>query len=362
MLAHIQADGHGNLLVPNPRDYNLISCIRSLPGRAWLAHAKRWRIPDTAQNRARLTEWFGAASLLGVSESTSCAPGPATATITPPNAATSVLVAKMRDELKIGGYSPRTAKSYLAHVLRALPHFGPDPEDWAPDDARSYLIALLERGVSHTYAAQAVSALKFLWKRVLRRSDLETDLPHPHQKPRLPSVLSRDEVRRLLDAIDNPKHKALVLLIYSAGLRVSEAVQLRSVHIDRDRALLHVTHGKGDKDRYTLLSDVALEALLRYRSVAPTSVWLFPGTDTRKPLSVRSVQHIVASARERANIDKHVTVHTLRHSFATHLLEAGTDIRHIQELLGHASLRTTEIYTHVSTHSLGQIKSPLDSL
>jgi integrase/recombinase XerD len=352
MQAHIQADGDGNLLVPNPRDPTFVARVRTLPGAAWLQNQKRWRIPGTPQNRAKLLEWFGPTALLSLVED-------ATTHSASPTAA---LMARLGEELKIGGYSPRTAKSYIAHVRRALTQFGNDPDAWSPDDVRAHLLALLERDVSHTYVAQAVSALRFLWKRVLQRHDLESDFPYPKKTPRLPAVLSRDEVRKLLDAIENPKHKAVILLIYSAGLRVSEAVHLRSADIDRDRALLRITHGKGDKDRYTLLSDVAFEALSRYRAVAPQSVWLFPGPDPRKPLSVRSVQHIVASARERVGIEKHVTVHTLRHSFATHLLEAGTDIRHIQELLGHASLRTTEIYAHVSIQSLGRIKSPLDTL
>jgi integrase/recombinase XerD len=379
MQAHIQTDGRGSLLVPSPRDHELLDGIRSLPGCEWLRELKRWRIADTAQNRAQLLEWFGSAALIGAGSSAAARNQAVTApsqnragsNAAAPNRAVEAasqngarvaMVAKLKDELKIRGYSPRTTSAYVAHVRRALAHFGEDPQQWTADDVRSYVVALVARDVSRTYAAQGVSALRFLWKRVLRRHDLENDFAYPRKQPRLPSVLSRDEVRRLLEAIDNPKHKALILLVYSAGLRVSEVVRLRSADIDHDRAMLHITHGKGDKDRYTLLSRVAFDALSRYRAVAPRSTWLFPGPDPRKPLSVRSVQHVVSAARQRAGIEKRVTVHTLRHSFATHLLESGTDIRHIQELLGHASLRTTEIYTHVSTQSLGRIKSPLDTL
>jgi site-specific recombinase XerD len=260
------------------------------------------------------------------------------------------------------GSSPSANESADASATHQSPHAATLPERWTSELVRTYLLSLVERDVSHTYAAQAVSALRFYAKRVLRRDDLEPVLVYPKKTTRLPTVLSRDEVRSLLHAIENPKHRAIVLLIYSAGLRVSEVVGLRAEDLDRERELLRVRRGKGDKDRYTVLSERAWKALVRYRATAPRSPWLFPGVDTRKHLSARSVQHVVADARERAGIEKHVTVHTLRHCFATHLLEGGTDIRHIQELLGHASLRTTEIYTHVSTESLGKIRSPLDSL
>jgi site-specific recombinase XerD len=152
------------------------------------------------------------------------------------------------------------------------------------------------------------------------------------------------------------------MLIYSAGLRVGEAVRLKPADLDLDRHLVHVRGGKGHKDRYTLLSAVAVSAVREYRSIYPVGTYLFPGDRIDRPLAVRSAQKIVATARRSAGIAKHMTPHTLRHSFATHLLEAGTDLRYIQELLGHASTKTTEIYTHVSKRNIARIRSPLDDL
>lgn len=226
---------------------------------------------------------------------------------------------------------------------------------------RNYLLARLEaRGVSRSYHNQAISAIQFLYRHVFKQPQELDDLPRPRRDYHLPIVLTRDEVRRLYTAISNPKHRALIMLLYSAGLRVGEVVRLRPEDLDEERRLIHIRGGKGRKDRYTLLADAALAEIKRYREPGIAGPWLFPGGRPGTPISTRSVQHVVESSRQRAGITKHVTAHTLRHSFATHLLEAGTDLRYIQELLGHASSRTTEIYTHVSQRMLARIRSPLD--
>ena len=186
------------------------------------------------------------------------------------------------------------------------------------------------------------------------------DLPRPRKERKLPKVLSRGEVLRLLGAVENVKHRAVMLLTYSAGLRVGEVVRLRCEDIDADRGLIHVRQGKRRKDRYTVLSEVAHEALRVYLIQYRPKTWLFPGAALGRHLHERSVQKVFQRACQRSGIKKSVSVHTLRHSFATHLLEGGTDLRYIQELLGHASSKTTEIYTHVSTKDLGRIRSPLD--
>jgi site-specific recombinase XerD len=167
---------------------------------------------------------------------------------------------------------------------------------------------------------------------------------------------------RLFAAVRNPKHLAVLAIVYSAGLRVSEVVRLRPGDLDRDRGLIHVRGAKGRKDRFTLLADAGLAAVDRYLEGRDPGTWLFPGNQPSRHLSPRTVQKVVEVARIRAGIEKPVSVHTLRHSFATHLLEAGTDLRFIQELLGHQNPRTTQLYTHVSTRSLGRIRSPLDAL
>ena len=287
----------------------------------------------------------------------------------------SPILERVREALVLQGYSPRTRKVYLGHIRRFLewrPVEATDPESDAPapsalpptlPDPMAYLLHLVQEvGVSRSYHNQAVSALRFLFDRVLEAPALADRIPRPKREEQLPRVLSTDEVRRFLAQVRHPKHRALVLLIYSAGLRVSEAVRLRPEDLDADRGLLRVRRGKGRKDRYTLLSEKALTAVRVYREAFPGGEWLFPGQHRGRHYTTRSVQRIITRAAEAAGLAKRVTPHTLRHSFATHLLEAGTDLRYIQELLGHKSSRTTEIYTHVSTPRLAAIRNPLDEL
>jgi site-specific recombinase XerD len=185
-------------------------------------------------------------------------------------------------------------------------------------------------------------------------------IPRPRRDRKLPSVLSQEEVLRIISVVRNLKHQTLLLLIYSAGLRVGESVRLRLQDIDGDRGLIWLRGAKGKKDRCTLLSGILLEQLRQYYKVYQPAEYLFEGGDGRRYLSERSVQHIFERAVEKAGIIKDVSVHSLRHSFATHLLENGTDLRYIQTILGHSSSKTTEIYTHVSRNVLGKIVNPLD--
>jgi site-specific recombinase XerD len=280
-----------------------------------------------------------------------------------------------REELVARGFRPRTRKVYLAHVssfLRWIQNASPDapPGDLASTDpariasrARPYLTHLVEvRNASRSYHTQAVSALKILFRAVLRSPELAETIPRPKREKRLPNVLSKEEVTRLIDAAPNPKHRLLLMLLYSSGLRVGEAVRLRIDDIDVERGLVRVRDGKGGKDRYTLLSTKALAVMRAYREIFGSRRWVFEGGRRGRPYTARSVQHVVQRCAVRAGIQRAVTPHTLRHSFATHLLEAGTDLRYIQELLGHGSSRTTEIYTHVSAAHLANIRSPLDVL
>ncbi|MBW3535176.1 MAG: tyrosine-type recombinase/integrase [Gemmatimonadetes bacterium] len=226
---------------------------------------------------------------------------------------------------------------------------------------RIYLIRRTrEHGISRPYHDQLVSALRRFCEMVLKRNVEDLPLVRPRKKKTLPTVLSQREVRRLLAELRNPKHLAILALVYSAGLRVSEVVRMRPEDLDLERGLIHVKSGKGGKDRYTLLADAAQLAVEAYLEGAHPGEWLFPGSRPGRHLTTRSVQKVVDRARKRAGLEKSFSVHALRHSFATHLLEAGTDVRFIQELLGHANTRTTQIYTHVSNRELRRIKSPLD--
>jgi len=269
------------------------------------------------------------------------------------------LLERFDGEMRLRGYSVRTRKAYLGHARRFL-----RSEGTAGDLAaalRDHVLNRLQGGsVSRSYHNQLVSALKLFCVTVLGQDPGDLPLDRPRRDRRLPTVLSRGELRRFLAAVRNPKHAAILALAYSAGLRVSEVVRLRPGDLDRDRGLLVVRGGKGRKDRTTLLSRAALVLIDGYLEGADPGQWLFPGARPGRHLSARSVQKMTAVARRRAGISKPVTPHVLRHTFATHLLESGTDVRFIQELLGHANVRTTEIYTHVSQRHLRRIRSPLD--
>jgi integrase/recombinase XerD len=276
------------------------------------------------------------------------------------------LLERIREALTLRGYSPRTRKVYLGHLRRFVqwcgerdPHAPQDPEA----QSQAYLLDLVERRrVSRSYQNQVVSALRFMCESVLGQPMLALRIPRPRKEHRLPEVLSPDEVARMLERARNPKHRALLMLLYSAGLRVGEVVRLRPSDLDVERGLVRVRMGKGRKDRYTLLAKRALEAVRIYLAAYPSESWLFPGSTPARHLTTRSVQRVAKRAAQAAGITRDVTTHTLRHSFATHLLEGGTNLRVIQELLGHQSARTTQIYTHVSKSTLESVRSPLDNL
>ena len=268
-----------------------------------------------------------------------------------------------RRKLSIRNYSPRTINSYISSIR----HFA----DWllqnqlktiTNDSLEQYLYHLKQREHrSISSMKQAVAALKFIYSDVL-----EKDIPSAlnlkfRAEQKIPVVLSENEVTRLLNSIKNLKHKSILMTIYSAGLRLGELLSLRIKDVDFDRNLLVVKKGKGNKDRHTVLSKSLKSILNQYLQQYHPKDYLFEGQNGGK-YSASSVQAVMRKAVNNAGIKKHATVHTLRHSFATHLLENGTDIRFIQELLGHKRLETTQIYTHISKVSFDRIKSPLDRL
>ena len=270
---------------------------------------------------------------------------------------------KMLADLRVRNYAERTQAIYIARVAEMARYFGRSPDELSHEDLRGYLRYLKEeREVSRTWFVQVIAALRFLYGMTLDQPTMVPHLPYPRRKRRQPVVLSREEVARLLKAIRNMKHRTVAMTLYGAGLRLSEALGLELEDIDSDRMVITVRHGKGDRDRQVILSTVLLEALRTYwRAYRPWHC-LFPGQDAAHPLVGRTVQRAVKAAGRHAGIAKPVTPHVLRHTFATHLLESGTDLRMIQTLLGHRSLRTTAIYTHVATEWLRSVRSPLDDL
>jgi len=240
-------------------------------------------------------------------------------------------------------------------------------EEMAIDDITEPLIMdylrylVTERHVSTSYQNQSINAIKFYYERVLGGKRKVYMIDRPREESYLPEVLNTEEVTAILNATKNLKHKAILMTIYSAGLRIGEAINLKIKDIDSQRMQIRVEQGKGKKDRYTLLGIKTLEILRKYVAEYKPKEWLFEGVKGEN-YSQKGIQAILKKSVEKVGIKKHITVHTLRHSFATHLLEAGTDLRYIQSLLGHSNSKTTEIYTHITTKGFDQIKSPLDNL
>ncbi len=270
---------------------------------------------------------------------------------------------QMADELRLRGFSSKTVRAYTGHMKRLCAFTNKFPAELEEDEIKKYLLSLIEvHDCKYSYVQQALSAIKFYFTEVTRTNYKITGIPFPRKEKQLPEVLSQNEVSAVLKCIDNLKHKAILFIIYSAGLRVGEAVRLKKEDIDYQRMVIKVMQGKGRKDRYTLLSLRASNLLKEYIKVYKPDEWLFEGAEPGSHLTERSVQRVFENACQKAKIERRISVHALRHSFATHLLEQGTDLRYIQELLGHSSSKTTEIYTHVSTSTLKKIQSPLDGL
>lgn len=270
---------------------------------------------------------------------------------------------RMIEALELRGLTPKTVRIYVDCVARFARHFGKSPEKLGPEDVRTYLLYLIhERKVAWGTYKQALAALRFLYRWVLEQGEVVQDIRAPRPERRLPVVLSFEEVHQFFAAIPSFKHRTLLMFAYAAGLRVAEAARVRVSDIDSQRMVIRVVQGKRKKDRYTILSPLLLQMLRHYWWAARPKDYLFPGRGKDGVVRSSTVQRACIDAAHTAGLGKEVTPHTLRHSFATHLLEAGTDLRIIQELLGHASPRTTAIYTHVSTRLIGQVKSPLDLL
>ena len=269
---------------------------------------------------------------------------------------------KLEAELRSRKYSLRTQRSYVYYNRLLCRILQKSPEEISPEDITKFL-AVIENDKEYAASSMnlAISAIKFFYTKIIKK-DISGQQYRPRQDKRLPVVLSKDEISVIFKAEKNPKHRLLLMIVYSSGLRVSEVVCLKRQDIDTSRKTITIISGKGRKDRYTILSEIVIESLNDYSSRYDTTKWLFPGIDPSRHLSIRTAQRIYDHAIEKAKIQKAASIHSLRHSFATHLLESGTDIRFIQELLGHTSIRTTERYTHVARHKISNIISPLDTI
>src|SRR3954465_409391 len=268
---------------------------------------------------------------------------------------------RMIDDMQLRNLAPRTIKVYVSRVGTFARHFGRSPEALGPDDVRAYLLHLVQqKHVSWTVYNQTVAALRFLYEVTLERPGVLQRIRCPKQPKRLPVVPSPEETARFFAAILSLKHRAILMTAYAAGLRISEVVALRVADVASQRMVLRVRQGKGRRDRNVMLSPRLLALLRDYWKVTRPADWLFPGDVPGRPITAGSVHGICAQAARAAGLGKHVTVHTLRHSFATHLLEAGTDIRTIQVLLGHRNLTPTAIYALLSPTAVEATRGPRD--
>lgn len=277
-------------------------------------------------------------------------------------AETSPLRRRMLEDMTVRNLSPATQQSYVYAVAKFSRHFGRSPDRLGMEDVRAYQLHLIAQRRSWSHINQTVSALRFFYGVTLGRPDANERIVAAREPQRLPLVLSGEEIVRFLEAVPSLRNRVALTTAYGAGLRVGEVARLETTAIDSSRMLIRIEQGKGGKDRYVMLSPQLLQILRAYWRLTRPRRWLFPGQDLREPVSVATLQEACREAARRADLSKPVTVHTLRHSFATHLLEAGTDIRIIQVLLGHARLSTTARYTRVATHLIAETSSPLDRL
>ena len=269
---------------------------------------------------------------------------------------------RMIEDMTIRKFAPKTQHDYLQRVKNFAAYLGRSPDTANFEDLRRYQLHLAGSGAGVPTLNQTISTLRFFFKVTLGRPDIVERTAFVHEPSKLPVVLSPEEVARLLDAAPSLKYKTALSVAYGAGLRASEVVALKVSDIDSQRMVIRVEQGKGRKDRYVMLSPHLLALLRAWWKLARPQGWLFPGQNRLNPLTMRQLNRACHAAADRAEIDKRVSLHTLRHSFATHLLEQNIDIRVIQVLLGHAKLDTTALYTRVATKTIQQVMSPLDRI
>ena len=340
----IKFDGAVRIAVIFEKNAELIARIKSIAGSRWSPSLGVWHLPDTDENRLRFKL-------------------PLLSTTTPSEEGI-IQIEKFKQWLLSKRYSPSTIKTYSEALKSFLIFFREKPiEEITNEDVIVYNNEyILKNKLSSSYQNQIVNAIKLFFQTIRDTKMIVDKIHRPKRSKVLPNVLSKEEIKLILNAHSNIKHKMMLSLIYSCGLRRSELINLKPLDIDSKRNIVLLKNAKGKKDRITPLSPIILEMLRNYYNGYKPKTWLFEGQIVGEQYSEQSLQSVLKQALQKAGITKPVTLHWLRHSYATHLLESGTDLRYIQELLGHSSSKTTEIYTHVSTKSIQQIKSPFDDL
>ena len=336
-----KAGDNENIILTMPFNKVFLKKINSISGAGWDAKSKQWKVPLSIKNVIELRSLFE--EKIDIKNS--------------------LFLCFLERELRIHGYSTKTQGTYLRVNKELIDYCNKNVDFINEEDVRKYLDYHTEvRKTKASTRENIISSLRFFFGTILKKSFI-FNIKRPRKENRLPVVLTEEETVKVLSALENVKHRALLMLVYSGGLRVGDVVRLKKDDIEKERGLIRINLGKGKKDRYTIASETALNALRKYRKVlSHEEEWIFPGQIKGKHLSIRSAEKIFNKARDIAGITKNATIHTLRHAFATHLLDAGYDIRHVQKLLGHKNIKTTQIYTHVSNKDLTKIKNPLDRL
>jgi integrase/recombinase XerD len=275
---------------------------------------------------------------------------------------TTPLRQRMIEDMTIRNMSLSSKKIYVRAVANFSVYHGRSPDNLTAEDVRDYRLHLISRGLKATSINPIMGALRFFYGTTLGQKQVSEQIPYARREDTLPAVLARDEVVRFLKAVTDLQMRTTFIAIYAAGLRVSEAVKLTARDIDSARMVITIRQAKGRKDRYVMLSEQLLGILRTYWKQTRPEHWLFPGPDPSRPITTRSVERACRKAAEAAGLDKTVTVHTLRHSFATHLLEQGVDIHVIQDLLGHRNIASTIRYARVAIKTIRQVQSPLELL
>lgn len=335
--------------------------MKNVPDARWSKTLKSWHIPDTEENRDKC----------GLTLKNVCRVSRQVIIQTPKITLLKISLINQQEmqkflqHLQLKAYSPSTIRTYrneFAHLLQLLKDM--PVQELKPQHLQRYLLYCMKHGLKENTVHSRMNALKFYYEQVLHKDKMFFDIPRPKKPLQLPKVLNEDELAGLFKALVNLKHKAILFTAYSAGLRVSEVVNLKQKHIDSGRMQIFVEAAKGKKDRYVPLSPVLLDILRAYikQYKPPPKEYLFESEQTGAPYPTRTVQKIFQLAKEKAGIKKEAGIHVLRHSFATHLLEKGTDIKYIKDLLGHFNIKTTERYLHVRKEHLVNIVSPLDDL
>lgn len=275
----------------------------------------------------------------------------------------SVLRTQFQNYMTLRGFSPKTKTAYINAVYGLAKYYKQSPDQLSNEQIQTYLVYLIEeKRLAWSSCNIVFSGLRSFYGHVLKRNKTEFHIPSRPRHLQLPVILSTDEVRRLIEGSENPKHKLLLKTVYAAGLRVSEVVRLKPEHIESSRMLIRVEEAKGNKDRYTILAESLLIELRNYWQTYRPGTWIFFGSHRSEPMSIDTAQKVYYHAKEKSGITKGKGIHTLRHCFATHMLEQGVDIYTLQKMMGHSSLSTTAVYLHITKERIASVRSPLDAI